>query len=86
MTTNRVTAMNEKIKFLIMESLPTNGTHVDIETLRNNVSLDAQDLSVCYSHKLFDNILGQLVEDQYVVNLGGRIIATYMGLVKSNIM
>ena len=74
-----------RIRFLIMEQLPTNGKHVQYEDLVQSVSLDAQDLNLCYSKDLFDKILMDLVEDQFVVNLDGRVIATYMGLIKSNI-
>ncbi len=69
-----------------MEQLPTDGQHVDEVTLESNVSSDALCLNLSYSRSLFDKILIGLVEDQYVVNLGGRIIATRMGLVKSNIL
>ena len=75
----------KRIRYLIMEHLPGDGRDVMVEDLQQNVSLDAQYLNVDYTKHLFDNILTQLVEDQYVVNLGGKIIATKYGLVKSNI-
>ena len=76
----------KKIRFLIMEQLPVDGRHVDKEALESNVSSDALCLNLSYSRGMFDKILMDLVEDQYVVNLGGRIIATHMGLIKSNIL
>ena len=76
----------KRMRFLIMEQLPTDGRHVDESTLESNVSSDALCLNLSYSRSLFDKILTGLVEDQYVVNLGGRVIATRMGLVKSNIL
>lgn len=69
-----------------MEQLPTDGRHVDESILESNVSSDALCLNLSYSRSLFDKILTELIKDQYVVNLGGRVIATKMGLVKSNIL
>ena len=77
---------HSRIKFLIMEQLPTDGRHILKDDLEQNVSIDARSLNLCYSSTLFDNILTSLVEDQYVVNLSGRVIATQMGLIKSNIL
>ena len=68
-----------------MEQLPVDGRHIDVEDLEQNVSIDAQDLNLCYSKTTFNKILTSLVDDQYVVNLSGRIIATKFGLIKSNI-
>ncbi len=81
-----VSKSNQRIKFLIMEQLPTDGRHVLEADLEQNVSIDARSLNLCYSTDLFDNILTDLVQDQYVVNLEGRVIATYMGLIKSKIL
>ena len=75
-----------RIRFLIMEQLPSDGRHVDVEELELRVSSDAHSLNLCYSSNVFNKILTGLVEDQYVVNLSGRVIATTMGLVKSNIL
>lgn len=81
-----VSRSHQRIKFLIMEQLPTDGRHVLKDDLEQSVSIDARSLNLCYSSALFDNILTSLVEDQYVVNLSGRVIATHMGLIKSNIL
>ncbi len=75
-----------RIRFLIMEQLPVDGRYVSKADLEQNVSIDARSLSLCYSTNLFDNILNDLIKDQYVVNLEGKVIATHMGLVKSNIL
>ena len=75
-----------RIRFLIMEQLPVDGNYVDADCLQQNVSADAHTLGLCYSSHMFDNILMELVQDQYVVNLQGKVIATHMGLVKSNIL
>ncbi len=75
----------KRIRFLIMEQLPVDGRHIDIKELEQNVFTDAQDLNLSYSKPVFDKILTDLVDDQYVVNLGGRIIATRFGLINSNI-
>ncbi len=75
-----------RVRFLIMEHMPVNGRHIDVDTLEQNVSIDAQDLNLGYSRDSFDKILMDLIEDQYVVNLSGRIIATQFGLIKSNII
>ena len=77
--------MVNKIRFLIMEQLPVDGRYIDVEDLEQNVSIDAQDLNLSYSKPVFDKILTGLVDDQYVVNLSGRIIATKFGLINSNI-
>jgi len=76
----------ERVRFLIMQHLPAGGRHVMLPELKQNVHADALDLRVDYSNVTFDNALGALIEDQYVVNLGGRIIATNMGLLRSNLM
>ena len=69
-----------------MEQLPVDGRYVEESTLESNVSSDALCLNLCYSKCMFDKILTGLIEDQYVVNLNGRVIATHMGLIKSNIL
>ena len=76
----------KRIRFLIMEQLPTDGRYVDEAILESNVSSDALCLNLSYSKSMFDKILMGLIEDQYVVNLNGRVIATHMGLIKSNIL
>ncbi len=77
---------DKRIRFLIMEQLPVDGRHIEVDRLEQNVSTDAHALSLCYSSSTFDNILMDLVKDQYVVNLQGKVIATHMGLIKSNIL
>jgi len=75
-----------RLEFLIMEHLPAGGRHVLLPELQQNVQSDAQELRVDYSCATFDNALRALIDDQYVVNLDGRVIATHMGLVKSKIL
>ncbi len=77
---------NTRLRFLIMEQLPVDGRYIEVDRLEQNVSTDAHALSLCYSSNMFDNILMELVKDQYVVNLQGKVIATHMGLIKSNIL
>lgn len=77
---------NTRIRFLIMEQLPVDGRYISKVDLEQNVSIDARSLSLCYSINMFDNILNDLIQDQYVVNLEGKVIATHMGLIKSNIL
>ncbi len=75
-----------RLRFLIMEHLSSDGRHIMLPDLQQNVSIDALDLRVGYSNATFDNALRELIKDQYVVNLDGRVIATHMGLVKSKIL
>ena len=75
-----------RLEFLIMEHLPAGGRHVLLPELQQNVQSDAQELRVSCSSTSFDNALRGLIDDQYVVNLDDRIIATNMGLLQSNLI
>ena len=74
------------VEFLIMENLPTNGTHLGIVELRNNVMSDFFSIKKRAEPDIFEIALEDLNSKQYVfINRGKETIAaTQFGINRFN--
>tara|TARA_E500000331_G_C16916101_1_gene565594 strand:+ start:45 stop:386 length:342 start_codon:yes stop_codon:yes gene_type:complete len=74
----------EFVEFLIMENLPIDGRYVDVSELKNNVISDAFSLKKHRNKFIFESVLEDLNEKQYVfINKGNKkVAATQYGINK----